>query len=504
MTNPFFLGWVVNRSPRQHVDLLVAIVLVVAIDCGSAPVLAQTAQFRSAVNAQVSAARKVAPALGVHIRELTSGEAKYSYNADTRRILASNTKIITTAAALDRLGPAYYFETEVLVRGELVEGSLQGTLAILGGGDPTLSGRHYQGDPYGPFREWASALKRVGIRRVEGDVLLVDGVFDAELVHPDWPKNQLTRWYEAPVAGLSFNDNCVLVKVSPGGPAGSAARVETVPDLPLFEIQSSATTTGRASSQWLKIDRRTVPGEENVLTVGGRIYLGNEPYDKWVTVSDPLTFFGVALRAALVEEGIAVTGKILAAPQLTRSETAWRRVTTHRTDLLTVLGVINKRSQNFYAESVLKLLGSHLCGRGTWTEGVRVIREFLEEVGLKPESYRLADGSGMSRNNSFTPEQLTRLLRHMTFHDWGNEYVATLPFSGERDLSWRKRLASPRYHGKVRAKTGYLSGVSTLSGYATARSGKSYAFSILLNSIRGPSQAKAAQDRIVKALIDHG
>ncbi len=479
--------------------------LLVAIAFGVAPsVFAQTAQFKSAVNAQVSAARKVAPALGVHIRELSSGDTKYSYNADTRRILASNTKIITSAAALDRLGPGYFFETEVLVRGELVDGTLHGTLAILGGGDPALSGRHYQGDPYGPFREWAAALEGVGIRRINGDLLLVDGVFDSEFVHPDWPKDQLTRWYEAPVAGLSFNDNCVLVKVTPGGLPGSAARVETVPSSSIFEFASSATTTDRASSQWLKIDRGTAAGEENVLTVGGRIYRRNEPYDKWVTVADPLTYFGVALRAALVEEGIPVTGKILATPQLPQDTPPWRRVTTHRTDLLTVLGVVNKRSQNFYAESVIKLLGSQFCGSGTWSAGVRAVSEFLSEVGIEPGSYSLADGSGMSRNNTFTPERLTHLLRHMFFHLWGDEYVATLPYSGERDLSWRKRLASPRYRGKVKAKTGYLSGVSTLSGYANARSGKTYAFSILLNSIRGPSQAKAAQDRIVKALIDHG
>ncbi|MEM7582650.1 MAG: D-alanyl-D-alanine carboxypeptidase/D-alanyl-D-alanine-endopeptidase [Acidobacteriota bacterium] len=470
----------------------------------ASPVLSQTAQFRPAVNAQVAAARKVAPALGVHILELASGEAKYTYNADTRRILASNTKIITSAVALDRLGPAYSFETEILVRGELVDGTLNGTLAVLGGGDPSLSGRHYQGDPYGPFREWAAALEQAGIRRVEGDLLLVDGIFDDELVHPDWPKDQLSRWYEAPVSGLSFNDNCVLVKVNPGALPGQKARVETVPELPIFEVESSATITSRANQQWLKIDRRTTPGEEHVLTVAGRLYRRSEPRDAWVTVADPLAYFGVALRAALIEEGIFVTGRILASERLPRDERVWRRVTTHRSDLLTILEVVNKRSQNFYAESVLKLLGAEMCGRGSWSEGLKVARELLSEVGIPDGSYRLADGSGMSRNNTFTPEQLTRLLRHMYFHEWGKEYLATLPASGERDLSWRKRLASSRYRGRVRAKTGYLSGVSTLSGYATARSGKTYAFSILLNSIRGLNQAKTAQDRIVRALIDHG
>ena len=177
---------------------------------------------------------------------------------------------------------------------------------------------------------------------------------------------------------------------------------------------------------------------------------------------------------------------------------------THRTDLLTVLEVVNKRSQNLYAESVLKLLGARHCGEGSWPAGVRAAAEFLGEAGIAAGTYRLADGSGMSRGNRLTPEQLTRLLHHMFFHPWGAEFVRTLPYSGERDLKWEKRLADRPYRGNVMAKTGYLTGVSTLSGYAKARSGKAYAFSILMSSIRSEWQARAAQDRIVRAIIDHG
>ena len=126
------------------------------------------------------------------------------------------------------------------------------------------------------------------------------------------------------------------------------------------------------------------------------------------------------------------------------------------------------------------------------------------EGGHGPAGYRLADGSGMSRNNRFSPAQLTRLLRYMHGHRWGELYLRTLPYSGERDLRWSRRLAGRPYRGNVMAKTGYLSGVSTLSGYAKARSGNVYAFSILMNRIRSDWRARAAQDRIVKAVIDYG
>ncbi len=465
---------------------------------------ARTPQLSSRVNAQVAAAKRVAPQIGVHIVDLDSGEEAYSYNASSRRILASNTKLVTSAAALDRLGPGYFFETQVLARGKLSGGVLRGDVGVLGGGDPTLSGREYQGDSYGPFREWASALQRVGIHLVEGDLHLIHGFFDEEFVHADWPRDQLTRWYEAPVAALSFNDNCVLVKVRPGAAPGRAAQVEIVPPLDIFGLDSSASTTGSRRHAGLRIDRKQAWPDEWMLTVSGRVHRRTESYDKWVAVADPVWFFGAALRAALAEEGIEITGRVLPSPALARSDLPWRRVTTHRTDLLTVLEIVNKRSQNFYAESVLKTLGARRCGRGSWQEGVRAAAEFLGEAGIPEGSYRLADGSGMSRNNRFTAEQLTGLLHHMFHHTWGAEFVRTLPYSGERDLKWSQRLADPPYRGNVMAKTGYLNGVSTLSGYAKARSGKLYAFSILMNRIRSDWRAKAAQDKIVKAIIDFG
>lgn len=479
---------------RRFLLLVVSLALVWGLGAEAAP----RPTFKQAVNEQVAAARRIASELGVAIFDLEMGEEVYTYNPDTPRILASNTKLFTTAAALDELGPGFFFETEVRLRGELRDGTFFGELAIVGGGDPNLSGRHYFGDSFGAFREWARRLRQLGIERLEGDIWLDQGFFDEVLVHPDWPRDQLTRWYEAPVSALSFNDNCVLVKVRPGARAGLPAEVEVVPPLSLFRVESSARTTAKASQQRVHIDRSAGA----VLKVTGQIYRRTESIDQWITVPDPVSYFGAALRQALREEGLEVTGQLR--PTRTLEGTGWRTVQTHRTDLLTTLEVINKRSQNFYAESLLKVLGAKVCNDGTWAGGLRVVDEFLAELGLDRGGLALADGSGMSRNNRSTPEQVVHLLQHMFEHRWSKEYLASLPYSGERDLRWEKRLAESPYRGNVLAKTGSLSGVSTLSGYAKARSGKVYAFSILCNRIRGLSQARAAQDRILRAVIDHG
>ena len=444
-------------------------------------------------------ARESSGSVSVHVMEMGSGESVFELNADEPRIIASNTKLFTTAAALDRLGPGYFFETDVLMRGRREGRELRGDLAIGGGGDPNISGRHYEGDSLAVFRYWAREILGQGVERVEGDIFLIHGYFKPPRVHPDWPEEQLGRWYEAPVEALSFNDNCILVRVWPGSAPGAPARVELTPDLGIFEIRNSAQTTTSSKRHKVVIDR--INGS-NVLIVSGSVYQHASPVESWVTVPDPLTYFAAALKQGFAEEGLILGGRILFSRLMPVAH--WEWVTGYRTDLMTTAEVINKRSQNFFAESLLKLMGAELCGEGSWEAGREVVAEFLEHLDIPPGSYELADGSGMSRQNRFTARQLTALLRHMYFHPRGRDFLLTLPYSGEPGLKWERRLADPPYRGNVFAKTGSLLGVSTLSGYVKARSGKIYAFSILCNRTRGNWLAQKAQDELVRAIVDRG
>lgn len=469
--------------------------LLLLLSAGPAP--AETA-LEQAVGAQVARALRDTAALGVHILEMDSGETVYGYNADEMRIIASNTKLFTTAAALDAFGAGYLFETRLLSRGDLRDGVLVGDLGVVGSGDPQISGREFDGDPFGAFRPWAQALRERGVRRVTGDLYLAHGLFEPPVVHPDWPRDQLTEWYEAPVDALSFSDNCILVRVSPGG-AGKPARVETSPPVPLFQVDNTAVTrtVTKKKKRWPGLLIRRIG---NRLAVSGSIPPTSGTFETWVTVPDPVSYFGSALKTALAQEGIEVAGSLRPVRQLPVA--VWDRVAVHRSDLLTAVKTTNKRSQNFYAEALAKKIGAGRCGEGSWREGVRAISEFIESIGVPRGSFQMADGSGMSRGNRFTPRHLTTLLRHMFFHPLGTEFVRSLPYSGEDMGSWKRRMAAPPYRGNVFAKTGTLSDVSTLSGYAKAVSGKSYAFSILINKARG--DARGAQDRIVMALIDNG
>ncbi len=179
-------------------------------------------------------------------------------------------------------------------------------------------------------------------------------------------------------------------------------------------------------------------------------------------------------------------------------------VTSHRTLLASVLEVTNKRSQNFYAESLFKLLGARFCGEGSWEAGARVVADFLtREVGWSRDQFHVDDGSGLSRYDWVTARGMTQLLEHMFHHRWGTEFLRSLPFAGEPEASLHQRLTTAPYRGNVFAKTGTIGGVSTLSGYAKGVSGRLYAFSILVNGASA-WEGRLAQDRLVALLVDNG
>src|SRR3954468_15795294 len=193
------------------------------------------ATLEQALAAEVARTVAASGALGVNIVEIDTGETVFSSRPDELRVIASNSKLFTTAAALDALGTGYFFETRLVMRGAVHDGVLSGDLGVIGGGDPHISGRDFDGDSYAAFRPWAAALRERGVRKVQGDLWLAHGLFEPLRIHPDWPHDQLTRWYEAPIDALSFNDDCIMVRVTPS-PTGGLAQVELIPDLPVVRI----------------------------------------------------------------------------------------------------------------------------------------------------------------------------------------------------------------------------------------------------------------------------
>jgi len=436
--------------------------------------------------------------VGIHVARLDDGKAVYTRNAQESLIVASNNKLVVSGAALDSLGEDYGFETLVWTHGQVTkDGVLKGNVIVRGGGDPNLSGRFHK-SPTSIFEGWAKELSKKGVRRIEGDIIADDHLFDREWVCPHWPKNQLTSWYCAPSSALSFNDNCIDLTVRPGKTVNSPLIVDLSPPTSYVKLRITAKTGKSKSKSAVWFQRRS---DSNTITVGGRHPLGGAPYADSVTIHSPSRYAVHVFREVLIGQDIEVTGQAKVwdgAPPDPKG--GGRRIALHTSPLPQTLSVMNKRSQNFYAEQVLKTLGLFTRQRGTRENGLAAVAEFLDKVGIRKGDYEMVDGCGLAKRNRFSAAQIAQLLAWMHDSKYRDAFRSTFAVAGE-DGTLARRFKGTELGGRVFAKTGYVRGASALSGYLRSKAGDDYAFSILLNRFGGSNyQMKQVQDSICAAI----
>lgn len=511
-----------SRNPVRFPLVLAALAAAAAL-AAPAPA-AEDAGLRARVAKALAAPALRSADAGVAVSRLGESDPLLSIAADRPLAPASNMKVVTTAAALELLGRDYVFVTRFLARGEVARGSLAGDLVVVGGGDPGISGRANGLGAASRLEEAARAIRASGISRVEGRLVLDDRFFDRELVHPSWPKDQLGEWYCAEVSALSLNDNCLDVTVSGGAAAGAPAIVAIDPETAYVEVRNQAKTVAARAGHRFRIERKI--GENRFAVTGGVLAKANGQVES-VTVHDPTLFFGAVFREALARAGVAVAGETVvadrAAPFDPSAPPGAREIHRLETPLADAVEVCNKRSQNFYAEQIVKTIGRERKGEGSWRAGLGAIAEFLERLScrrigiedaatpalkapggeaLPPGDFFLADGSGLSAANRISPRALTRVLDHMLKTPARREFFDSLPIGGV-DASLEKRLKDKKSIGRVVAKTGYIARVSALSGYVRGEDGATYVFSILLNRFTGSNaEMKKIQDDVCRAIIE--
>lgn len=457
--------------------------------------------LRSAVGDALSPGAERGATVSVVVVDALTGQTLLTTpNADAALIPASNMKLVTTATALDLRGPEAELSTTLMMAGD--------DLVVVGGGDPALGDPALEAEAgrtaMSVFDDWAAALRKQRVRKIDGDIIVVDTVFAGPLAHPTWGQANQLQWYGAPVAGVNFNDNCVDFTFVPGKKSGSAVTVKTSPPSGGFVVQGKVKTTKDVKKHNPILDKRPAPTEDgqSIFTVRGLAAREAGPYSK--PVDDPRLFFGETLKAALQERGIKVAGEVRVVEQAIDGRT----IASHRTPLLAVLGRVNTNSQNMMAEALAKLNGlSHQLAngasadeaRGSWASGHEAAVSFLKRIGIDTLPLTAADGSGLSRENRVSAELLSGLLAHMLRdHEHGEYFLGSLAISGVRG-SLRNRMKS--LGGRVYGKTGTIRGVSALSGYVFAKNGRVAVFSILHNDIKGGSSPyRAEQDAAVEAI----
>jgi len=450
------------------------------------------------------AARKPpAPLSGVSIAIAEEGgdaPILFGVNAGEPLTIASVSKTFSTAAALAGLGKDYRFRTVLYRSGTVANGLLSGSLLVVGGGDPNLSGRFYDNDIHAVFDRWADGLRAAGVTRVSGDLLLNATFFDDVYRNPGWPSGQEARWYEAPVSALSFNDNCVSVCVAPGKRPGAPAAVRFQPPTRFVQAVSSARTVSARRGARVAVARRA---GSNVVTVAGTVPFSFGGWSTVIAIDDPPRYFGTVLKERFAEDGITIDGDVLLSSA--RPDATWATVATTTSDLLPSIAVANKRSQSFYAEQIFKTLAAEKGTAGSWPEALRLEKEFLRSLGLDPARYDLHDGSGLNPQNRVAALDVVRFLKAMAASPLADDWVPTLAISGDGDGTLRHRFRDHAVRGRVYAKTGSLDRVNSLAGYATAASGRSYVFAVILNGRRvNDGTGHAFEDRILRALLVNG
>ena len=440
--------------------------------------------------------------VSVAVADLAEGNWLVEHGPDLLCTVASNNKLVTTAAALDELGPDFQFRTTVSAVGKVSStGVLHGELLIVGRGDPNISGRVHGGKVTAVPEQWAAAVAKAGIKQITGGVIADDTYFDRVFTHPQWPNGQHSAWYCAQVGALSFNDNCVLLVVTPGARRHAPAVCSLVPATQYVTIAGSVDTSRARLGAHAVAANRAVG--RNQVTVSGSVRQQSAPYTTWITVHDPALYTATVFREVLEAKGIRVGGPARLRTPTTHIDprTVAELITTTST-LGDAVAVANARSQNFYAEQILKTLGREKRGKGTWAAGAEAVEAFLRRAHVKGV-VQYTDGSGLARANRFSARQLCVLLAHAHSQKYGSRYLRSLAEPGKPGtLEHRPRLVP--LQGRLFAKTGYIRGVCTLSGYLATHGGRLVAFAFLVNDYRTSLDAvRAVQDALCLKLVHY-
>lgn len=495
---------------------LVAIGLSIASTAEAQPapdVESAQSTIREAVTDTIEAASYAGALWGIEVVNLSTGRRLFRHNPSHLFTPASNTKLLTTAAALRRLGPTHRYETGLYVDGPVRDGVLQGNLIVRGSGDPTLGGYEQRENPTAVFRDWADSLKALGISRIEGDIIGDDDPFSDVPLGEGWSWDDVPHSYAAEVNGLVFNTNAIDLEVR-GRWRGAPGQITWTPfETDFVRVRNKSQTVPRDSASEEEYDR---PFGANTFTVSSRIH-PTETQEETLTITEPTRYFTHVLRSVLLQEGISVGGRGVDVDEMPikphYEADSVRRVGTYRSPpLRNVVGTMNRESQNLYAEQLLRTLAvvnppdttADDLSKGSADLGTLAVKSELAEVGVDTSQVQLVDGSGLSRKNYISPQALTRLLEYIWIDAESALYTAfyeSLPSGGkEGTLEFRFQNGAPA-QGNVRAKTGTLSGASALSGYVTTRQGTPLSFVIFCNHHLAESEdVRDAQDAIVNAL----
>lgn len=439
---------------------------------------------------------------GVKIESLADGEIWYQRNANRMFMPASNQKILTSAAALHVLGPEFRYTTRLWRRGEIEGPVLRGDLIVKGNGDPTFYDRFHD-DPRAPFRAWAQRLLELGIRRIDGNIIGDDNSYDDQRYGYGWALNYLDTWYAAESGALQFNENYLDLTFTPPTSLDQDLTITPNVESAYFQIHNKTKLSTEEETR-IRISR---PFASNEITVSGIVKVGTPSFERSPSIYNPTLFYVTVLKETFEAQGIEVTGKAIDCDDLT----SWTfqpkekdLLISHESPrLAAILKGLMKRSQNMYAETLVRTLAWHRSGLGSYERGRAEVETALAEMGIDPGTYAFMDGSGLTRYDLVSPDQIVTLLKRMRQSDHWETWKDLQPIAGV-DGTLKNRMKETAAAGNVRAKTGTISNVRCLSGYVTTADEEELVFSFMLNGhLTSSRSADAITDKVLTLLSEY-
>ncbi len=470
---------------------IVGILILVPIQTKSAEKVNSVFQFRDKLKKILASSCNKTSKIGIKFYSLDQKETLFEINSNRKLIPASNLKIITSVAALKRVGPDYRFYTRLYTDGHIEGTTLRGNLYIKGFGDPSLVTEQM----------WilVNELKNYPIKKVIGNIIADNSYFLGQGPLPNWGSYKGADAYLAPIGALAFNFNTITVHIAPNKKLGKPPLVIVDPPSPYIQVTNTAVTSKRGYKSDLIVNRLPHKNYDE-LVVAGKIPKRVARKKYYLNVTDPQWYTLNVFKDFLKRAGVEIKGKIKrgSLPKL------HKLLLEHESQpLAEILRGLNKFSNNFMAEQILRVLAAEYFGPpGTTKNGVRFLHEYLQSLGISSDQFEIVGGSGLSRKNRLTANQIVRVLED-AYNDLSifPEFISALGVMG-LDGSVEERMIGNKEAQKIRVKTGTLNGVSALSGYFQSKDGEKFAFSILLNDLKcSNGKAMKLEDQIMEEAL---
>ncbi len=416
----------------------------------------------------------------------------FAQHSEKKLIPASITKLVTAAAAISTFPPGTKFKTGLYSEASVDKESLKGNLILKGGGDPSFVSENM----------WflVNAFVRTGVKSIEGDLIVDDSFFDKMRFDSSRQKERVDRAYDAPTGAMSFNWNSVNIFVRPGKKSGEPALVFADPDNQYIRVKSKVETVSAGGKTSVSVERdEDTKGPGDIVIVSGKIVLDSKEIVVFKNITQPDLWSGYNLRAFLSQRGIEVKGAVKVgvtpnnAKLLAESESK---------PIQDILADMNKFSNNYVAEMFTKNMAAATNPPGSIEKGMKVLNQYLIKIGVPATQFELFNPSGLTRDNRMSAQALWKVLNDMKFQfRYQPEFVTSLPIAGI-DGTLKNRMKEGPAERWVRAKTGFLTGVVSLAGYAGRRDGTVLPFVLMYNGSADENKVRALFDQIAVSLVE--